>query len=249
MAAMASGLILHGLYRSYCGTFLTFSDYMKNAVRLAALMKLPVIYQFTHDSLFLGEDGPTHQPVEHLAALRAMPNMVVLRPADAHEVKGAWWAALQSSVPVALILSRQNLPTLSCTSMTEVAKGGYIVQAAQDPELVLFATGSELHLALAVAKALPELRTQVVSMVSFEYFDAQPADYRDLVIAPKARLHVAIEAQSSFGWHKYVGRDGLCITMDSFGLSAPAGDLAKVFGFDLDSVVAAVQSRLVVSHV
>lgn len=244
MAAMASGLILQGLYRSYCGTFLTFSDYMKNAVRLAALMKLPVIYQFTHDSLFLGEDGPTHQPVEHLAALRAMPNLVVLRPADAHEVKGAWWAALQSDVPVALILSRQNLPTLSGTDMDAVAKGGYIVKAVQTPEVVLFATGSELHLALAVANALSDLQIQVVSMVSFEYFDTQPADYRNMVMAKEARLHVAIEAQSSFGWHKYVGRDGLCITMDSFGLSAPASDLAKEFGFDLETIVAKIRQRM-----
>ncbi len=244
MAAMASGLILQGLYRSYCGTFLTFSDYMKNAVRLAALMKLPVIYQFTHDSLFLGEDGPTHQPVEHLAALRAMPNLVVLRPADADEVKGAWWAALQSDVPVALIFSRQNLPTLAGTDMDSVAKGGYIVRAADNPDVVLFATGSELHLALAVAEALSDLRIQVVSMVSFEYFDAQPAAYRNTVIAANARLHVALEAQSSFGWHKYVGRDGLCITMDSFGLSAPAADLAKEFGFDLETIVAKIRQKL-----
>ena len=248
MAAMASGLILQGLYRSYCGTFLTFSDYMKNAVRLAALMKLPVIYQFTHDSLFLGEDGPTHQPVEHLAALRAMPNLVVLRPADAHEVKGAWWAALQSDVPVALIFSRQNLPTLAGTDMDAVAKGGYIVKAVPAPDVVVFATGSELHLALAVADALPDLQIQVVSMVSFEYFDAQPADYRNAVIAANARLHVAIEAQSSFGWHKYVGRDGLCITMDSFGLSAPASDLAKEFGFDLETIVAKIRQRLGVEN-
>lgn len=241
MGAMASGLILHGLYRSYCGTFMTFSDYMRNAIRLASLMQLPVIYQFTHDSIFLGEDGPTHQPVEHLAALRAMPNLVVLRPADANEVKGAWWAALQSANPVALVLSRQNLPTLACTDMTQVSKGGYIVQAAENPDAVFFATGSELHLALAVANALPELRIQVVSMVSFEYFDAQPAEYRDQIIVPKARLHVAIEAQSSFGWHKYVGRDGLCITIDHFGLSAPAADLAKEFHFDLESIVTKVQ--------
>ncbi len=237
MGAMASGLILHGLYRSYCGTFMTFSDYMRNAIRLAALMQLPVIYQFTHDSIFLGEDGPTHQPVEHLASLRAMPNLVVIRPADANEVKGAWWAALQSQNPVALVLSRQNLPTLTCTSMDSVEKGGYIVQTAEDPDIVLFATGSELHLALEVAKALPENRVQVVSMASFEYFDAQSADYRNTVIAPQAKLHVAIEAQTSFGWHKYVGRDGLCITIDHFGLSAPASDLAKEFNFDLDSIV------------
>jgi len=248
MGAMASGLILHGLYRSYCGTFMTFSDYMRNAIRLASLMQLPVIYQFTHDSIFLGEDGPTHQPVEHLAALRAMPNLVVLRPADANEVKGAWWAALQSPNPVALVLSRQNLPTLTCTDMDQVSKGGYIVKSAENPDAVFFATGSELHLALAVADALPELRIQIVSMVSFEYFDAQPATYRDQVIAPQARLHVAIEAQSSFGWHKYVGRDGLCITIDHFGLSAPASDLAKEFHFDLDSIVAKVRHSLVVSH-
>jgi transketolase len=242
MGAMASGLILHGLYRSYCGTFMTFSDYMRNAIRLAALMQLPVIYQFTHDSIFLGEDGPTHQPVEHLAALRAMPNLVVLRPADANEVKGAWWAALQSQNPVALVLSRQNLPTLTCTNMDNVAKGGYIVQSAETPEIVLFATGSELHLALDVANALTGRRVQVVSMVSFEYFDAQSAAYRNSVIAPAATLHVAIEAQSSFGWHKYIGRDGLCITIDHFGLSAPASDLAKEFHFDRDSIVSRVQT-------
>lgn len=249
MAAIASGLVLHGLYRPYCGTFLTFSDYMRNAIRLAALMRLPVIYQFTHDSIFLGEDGPTHQPVEHLSALRAMPNLAVIRPADGEEVKGAWWAALQSDIPVALVLSRQNLPTLANTRMSGVLQGGYCLRQIDDPDVVLFATGSELHLALAVADMLTEYRCQIVSMVCFEYFDAQPAAYRDQVIAPNAKLHVAIEAQSSFGWHKYVGRDGLCITVDRFGMSAPASDLAKLFGFFPDAIAEKVRKALSIASV
>lgn len=246
MAAIATGVCLHGMARPFCGTFLTFSDYMRNAIRLAALMKVPVIFQFTHDSILLGEDGPTHQPVEHLASLRAMPNLTVLRPADGTEVKGAWAHALRSPVPVALILSRQGLPDLDGTDYDHVSKGAYVVSGdASSVNVCLLATGSELSLALDVAEGLREQgkSVRVVSMVSFELFNAQSKEYQDSILAG-ADLRVSIEAQSTFGWHQYIGLDGLAIGVDRFGLSAPIADLKNEFGFTKDGVISQIHAKL-----
>jgi transketolase len=241
MGAIASGLALHGGFIPFCGTFLTFSDYMRNAIRLAALMKLRVVYQFTHDSIFLGEDGPTHQPVEHLAALRAIPGLTVIRPADATEVKGAWQFALTHQGPTALILSRQALPALESSRTDGVSRGAYVLQREAQPHIdyALIATGSEVSLALQVAKLLHEKgkTTRVISMPSWEVFDAQDAHYQGHVLGGDIGKFVSIEAQSSMGWHRYIGRDGIAISVDQFGLSAPARDLAQHFGFTPAQIV------------
>lgn len=243
MGAISVGLSLQGMTIPVCGTFFTFSDYMKNAIRLSALMKVKVIYHFTHDSVFLGEDGPTHQPVEHLAALRAMPGLTVIRPADAHEVRGAWATALTVDGPVALILTRLAAPDLSVTSSAAVSKGGYVVvkESRNHIDYVLIATGSEVDLAVKAAADLDAkgYSVRVVSLPSFELFDAQPEAYRRdiLVYDQPVKKYVSIEAQSSYGWHKYVGRDGLCISIDHFGASAPADVLRKEYGFTPEAVV------------
>lgn len=248
MAAMTSGLALTQMMLPFCGTFLTFSDYMRNAVRLSALMKLHVVYQFTHDSIFLGEDGPTHQPVEHFAALRTIPNLHVIRPADANEVKMAWIAALRYEGPTALILSRQNLPALKGTKVSYaegMGKGGYIIKK-ESGELAytLIATGSEVALALEVAERLEKRGkpTRVVSMPCTELFDAQDKSVKDAVLGSKSAKRVSIEAGVANGWHKYIGYDGIAICMESFGLSAPADDLAKEFGFTPDAILERILS-------
>lgn len=242
MGAIASGLALSGFFKPFCGTFLTFSDYMKNAVRLAALMNINVIYQFTHDSIFLGEDGPTHQPVEHFASLRSMPNLTVIRPADTTEVKAAWCSALQSKNPVALIFSRQNLPELEGSSFENAKKGGYILkkESSNTIDFCLISTGSEVSLAVSTANALEDkgYSTRVVSLPSFELFNAQSDSYKNSIIPNESKQLVSIEAASSFGWHQYIGRDGISISIDSFGLSAPAKELAKEFGFTVDAILA-----------
>lgn len=243
MGAMNNGLSLCGMFQPYCGTFFTFSDYMRNAIRLAALTPYHVIYQFTHDSIFLGEDGPTHQSIEHLASLRAMPHLHVIRPADAHEVKMAWIAALRYKGPTAIILSRQNLPTLPCTQVSYdegMAKGGYIVKKEKKtPDFTLFSTGSELHLAMEVADLLEKKgkSVRVVSMPCWALFDAQSSSYRNSVMGGDLGVRVAIEAGSALGWHQYIGIDGVAVCMQGFGLSAPAEDLAKEFGFTADAIV------------
>ena len=242
MAAMSSGMALTGMILPYCGTFLTFSDYMRNAIRLAALSRYHVVYQFTHDSVFLGEDGPTHQPIEHLAALRAMPGLHLIRPADSNEVKMAWIAALKYRGPTAIVLSRQNLPDLAHTKVpydAGVGRGGYVVRDAQGkPDFTLFSTGSELHLALEAAERLAKIgkRTKVVSMPCWTLFDQQSDDYKQTVLSDDG-LCVAIEAGAELGWHKYIGKRGLCICMESFGASAPAADIAEHFGFTVDAIV------------
>lgn len=244
MGAIASGLALHGMFLPYCGTFFTFSDYMRNAIRLAALMKLKVIYQFTHDSIFLGEDGPTHQPVEHLASLRAMPHLVVIRPADNTEVKGAWFTALSLHQPCALVFSRQGVPALESTRFDGVARGAYILKRETKPEVdfALLATGSEVALALEVSKKLEEkgFITRVISFPSFELFNQQDKAYQDTVLGGNVAKYVSIEAQVSFGWHQYIGRDGVAIAVNDFGLSAPAADLARHFGFTVEQILAKV---------
>ncbi len=243
MSAACNGMSLTGMIVPFCGTFLTFSDYMRNAIRLAALSHYHVIYQFTHDSIFLGEDGPTHQPIEQLASLRAMPNLHLIRPADSNEVKMAWIAALKYRGPTAIVLSRQNLPELTHTKVPYeqgMGRGGYVVRHAKGkPDFTLFSTGSELHLALQAAEKLATMRKEVrvVSMPCWALFDKQSDDYKDSILGGDIGIRVAIEAGSELGWHKYIGSDGLAICMHSFGHSAPAEKLAECFGFTVDAIV------------
>ncbi len=243
MGTICNGLSLVGMFQPYCGTFLTFSDYMRNSIRLAALSPYHVIYQFTHDSIFLGEDGPTHQPIEHLSALRAMPHLHVIRPADSHEVKMAWIAALRYNGPSALILSRQSLPELAETNVSYdqgMGKGAYIVKKEKGKaDFTLFATGSELSLALEVAGRLEQMdkNVRVISMPIWALFDSQDKTYKTSVIGGDLGVRVSIEAAADLGWHKYIGMDGIAICMEGFGHSAPAADLAQDFGFTVDAIV------------
>ncbi len=245
MGAMASGLRLQGNSIPFCGTFLTFSDYMKNAIRLAALMKLKVIYQFTHDSIFLGEDGPTHQPVEHLASLRSIPGLTVIRPADSTEVKAAWSIALQNEGPTALILSRQGLPELPNVSFEDTKKGAYIIrkESTEGLDLILLATGSEVSLALEVAKDLETAgkSVRVISFPSWELFESQSSTYQKELM-PNTCAYAVIEAQSSFGWHKYIGKNGICLTVDTFGKSGNAADLAKDYKLTKEACIQKINS-------
>ncbi len=243
MATIVNGLSLLGPFRPFCGTFLTFSDYMRNAIRLAALSHYPVIYQFTHDSIFLGEDGPTHQPIEHLAALRAIPNLHVIRPADAYETRMAWIAALRYKGPSVLVLSRQTLPELEQTHVPYeegMGRGAYIVKQEKRPlDFTLFATGSELALAMEVAERLEPLSqsVRVVSMPCWALFEKQPEPFKQSVIGGPLGIRVAIEAATELGWHKYIGIEGIAICMERFGESAPSADLAQEFGFTVDAIV------------
>lgn len=238
MAAMANGMALVGL-RPFVSTFFTFSDYMKNAIRMAALMHQPVIFVFTHDSIGVGTDGPTHQPIEHLAALRAIPNLSTIRPADANETTLAWKAALeQTSKPTALILSRQDLPVLPYNALA--AKGGYVAKDCQGtPDLILIATGSEVALALAAGDKLLEqgVAVRVVSLPSWDIFAAQDAAYRESVLPNAVRSRVAIEAGSSLGWERFVGLDGAVVALDRYGASAPDAVVFKQLGFSAENVV------------
>ncbi len=243
MGTIASGLYLTGMLTPFCGTFFTFSDYMRNAIRLAALAHYQVIYQFTHDSIFVGEDGPTHQPIEQLASLRAMPNLQVIRPADSHEVRMAWLAALRYQGPTAIVLSRQKLPDLAATQVPfhqGMARGAYIVKKEKSkPDFTIFATGSEVSLALEVADRLEKMgkEVRVVSFPCWKLFDGQSDEYKDSILEGDIGIRVSIEAASEFGWHKYIGRDGIAICMESFGESAPAADLVQVFGFTNEAIV------------
>lgn len=249
MGSILNGAALHGLTRSFGGTFLVFSDYMRPAVRLAALMNIPSTFVWTHDSIGVGEDGPTHQPIEHFAALRAIPNLHVVRPADANEVSVAWREIIIRRSPSALILSRQNLPVIDRTihaSATEVAKGAYILKrASSSAKVTLIATGSEVSLALEVAAALEakSISTAVVSAPCLEWFDAQPADYR-LTVLPANSLKVSIEAGISQGWHRYIGSDGLTIALEHYGASAAAPILFKEFGFSVEAIVPQIEAAL-----
>jgi transketolase len=249
MAAIMNGIALHGGYIPYGGTFLTFSDYSRNALRMEALMKLRVIHVFTHDSIGLGEDGPTHQPVEHYAALRVIPNMTFWRPCDTLETAVAWVAAVERKTgPTALALSRQNLPFVKRDeqAIANIARGGYVISSSNGPlQAVLIATGSEVELALKAQTALMEagIAVRVVSMPCTSVFDAQDAAYRDSVL-PRGVKRVAIEAGVSAGWYKYVGLEGAVVGLDHFGESAPAATLFKEFGFTVENVVKVVQSVL-----
>lgn len=243
MATMATGLSLTHLILPFIGTFLTFSDYMRNAIRLASLSKIHVVYQFTHDSIFLGEDGPTHQPVEHYAALRAMPNLHVIRPADSREVKMAWLAALNYKGPTALLLSRQNLPDVAGTDVSYadgMARGAYLLKKeTSKPDYTLVATGSEVSLAMDVATQLEKMGKQVrvISFPCWELFDLQSKEYQESIFGGDLGQRVSIEAGVSQGWHQYIGRDGIAICMEGFGASAPMKDLQKAFGFTVEDIL------------
>ncbi|GAA1117517.1 transketolase [Nocardiopsis metallicus] len=252
MGSILNGIALHGPTRPYGGTFLVFSDYMRPAVRLAALMKLPVTYVWTHDSIGLGEDGPTHQPVEHLWALRAIPGLDVIRPADANETVVAWREVMANADrPSALALTRQNVPTLDRDahgSAEGVAKGGYVLAEASggSPEAIIIATGSEVQLALAARTELEEAGTptRVVSMPCVEWFEAQSEEYREEVLPSSVRARVSVEAGIAMGWRSYVGDAGVSVSLEHFGASAPYQTLYEKFGITSEAVVAAVRDSL-----
>ena len=245
MASMASGMVLTKMLRPYIGTFLVFSDYMRNAIRLSALMNIPVMYQFTHDSIFLGEDGPTHQPVEHLASLRAIPNLTVCRPADETEVKASWYLGMISSSPTAIILSRQNIQSLPESNFEHAIKGGYVLKESENAEITIFSTGSECSLAIEVSSKLNSegIKTRVVSLMSWEVFQSQADNYKNEVIG-NTKLNVSIEAASGFGWERFIGNNGVSISVDSFGLSGKGEDLKNHFGFNVNSILTKVKSAL-----
>lgn len=248
MAGIGNGLALHGGLRPYVSTFFVFSDYVKPMARLSALMGLPTTFVFTHDSIGVGEDGPTHEPVEQLAMLRAMPNFTVFRPADATECIAAWYYAITSTrTPTALVLSRQNLPQLAGSSK-EALKGGYIVSDSKKavPDAIIMASGSEVELGInAQATLLQEgVDIRVVSMPSMDLYEAQPEQYKESIMPKNVRARVAVEAAGDFGWGKYVGLDGTTVTMKGYGASAPASVLFKKFGFTTENVVNAVKSIL-----
>ena len=250
MGSILNGIALSGLTRAFGGTFAVFSDYMRPAVRLAALMKLPSIFVWTHDSIGLGEDGPTHQPVEHFAALRAIPDFDVIRPADANEVAAAWKKIIKGRKASGILLSRQNLPVFDRSkfgSVDGVARGAYILkEASKVPQLILIATGSEVALAVESAQALEEsgIATRVVSMPCFEWFNQQDQTYKDEVLPPSVKARVSIEAGISQGWREYVGDAGACISLEHYGASAGANVLFKEFGFTVDNVVATAKKVL-----
>jgi transketolase len=252
MAAIITGMALHGGLLPFGATFLSFSDYMRPAIRLAALSKARVIYVWTHDSIALGEDGPTHQPVEQLAGLRAMPNMMVIRPSDATETVEAWRVALQHiDGPVGLVLTRQKLPVLDRGTLAPasgLAKGAYILAETQGsaPDVILIATGSEVSLALEAHQLLVKegIRSRVVSMPCWELFDAQPQSYRDAVLPPSIHARVSIEAASPFGWERYVGLAGAIIGVTRFGVSAPGPEVMRAFGFTPQHVVETAKAVL-----
>jgi transketolase len=246
MGSIVNGISLHnGMLKPYGSTFLIFSDYMRPAVRLSALSRLPVVWAWTHDSVALGEDGPTHQPVEHYAALRAIPNLWFVRPADAKETTGAWKVALdRDDGPVALALSRQKLPTLEETSREGVERGAYVLWESDEanglPDLILIASGSEVSLALASAKQLEERGThaRVVSMPCWELFEAQGSEYRDQVLLPDVKARLSVEAGVALGWKQWVGDEGDSISIEHFGASAPGNTVLEKFGYTVDNVVA-----------
>ena len=245
MAGIANGILLHGGYRSYASTFFVFSDYIKPMARLAALMKLPQIYILTHDSIGVGEDGPTHEPIEQLAMLRSTPNFRVFRPADRQETAAAWFSALSSTdCPTAIVLSRQNLPQL-CQDGKEALKGAYILSDSEKtPEIIFIATGSELELAEKAGEVLREegKAVRVVSMPCMEIFEMQSEEYKEKILPSSVEKRISVEALSSFGWGKYVGLKGRSLSMDSFGASAPAKELFNHFGFTVENLLKLARS-------
>jgi transketolase len=250
MGSILNGIALSGLTKAFAGTFAVFSDYMRPAVRLAALMKLPSTFVWTHDSIGLGEDGPTHQPVEHFVALRAIPDLDVIRPADANEVAAAWRVIIQRRKACGILLSRQNLPVFDRSvfgSLDGVARGAYILkEASSSPQVILMATGSEVALAVASAQALETsgISTRVVSVPCFEWFNEQTQSYKDEILPPSIKARVSIEAGIAQGWRDYVGDNGASISLEHYGASASANVLFKEFGFTVDNVVATAKKVL-----
>jgi transketolase len=252
MGAALNGMLLHGGVKAYGGTFFVFSDYLRPAIRLSALMKQPVVYVFTHDSIAVGEDGPTHEPIEQLASLRAMPGLTILRPADAVETNEAWkYAVSRTDEPVVLVLTRQNLPVLSETlehAAEGVAKGGYVLADAPSgkPQLILIATGSEVSLVMQAREALQSrgIETRVVSMPSWNLFERQPQSYRDAVLLPEVKARLAVEMGSPLGWERYTGDGGKVLGINQFGASAPGDRIIKEYGFTVENVVAEAEKLL-----
>ena len=245
MAAIGNGIVLHGGLRPYVSTFFVFSDYVKPMARLSALMGVPLTYVLTHDSIGVGEDGPTHEPIEQLAMLRALPNFYVFRPADATECAAAWYFALnKDDAPTALVLSRQNLPQLDGSSQ-EALKGGYIIADSDKdtPDAIIIATGSEVSLAVEAKTKLIEdgIDVRVVSMPSMDLYEDQPEEYKERILPKSVTARVGVEALSEFGWGKYIGINGKFIGMKSFGASAPGGQIFEHIGITTDAVVQAVK--------
>jgi len=249
MGSILNGIALHGLTRSFGGTFAVFSDYMRPAVRLAALMNIPSTFVWTHDSIGVGEDGPTHQPIEHFAALRAIPGLDVVRPGDANEVAESWKKILTRGRAAGILLSRQNLPVLDrtdCEPASGTAKGAYILKDAQNPKAVLIATGSEVSLAIDVQSALASegIAVRVVSAPCLEWFSEQDQSYKDQVLPPSIKLKVSIEVGIAQGWHQLIGDDGIAISLEHYGASADAKRLFKEFGFSVEAIVTKIKAAL-----
>jgi transketolase len=250
MGAILNGIALHGLTRCFGGTFLVFSDYMRGAVRLAALMNIPSIFVWTHDSIGLGEDGPTHQPVEHLASLRLIPNLAIVRPADANETAVAWREVISRRKPVGFALSRQNLPVLDrqiFASAEGVAKGAYIVSdTPKNPDVIIIATGSEVSISIAASELLKtrNIAARVVSAPCLEWFEEQSDSYKALVLPKEITARVSVEAGVGAGWHKYVGDKGEIVSLEHFGASASAGELFKEYGFTADNIAVAAMRTI-----
>ena len=248
MGTALNGMALHGGLKVYGGTFFVFSDYIRPAMRLSALMKLPVTFVFTHDSIAVGEDGPTHEPIEHLAAFRAMPGLSVIRPADANETVAAWQIALESTdTPTTLVLTRQNLTTMSGTinCYENVKRGAYVVskESKSTIDVLLIATGSEVNLAVDAQKVLEAegMSVRVVSMPSWDLFEKQSKEYKQSILPKEVTKRLTIEMGSTMGWHKYAGTEGAVLGIDRFGESAPGGLLVKKFGFNVENVVRMVK--------
>ena len=248
MATVLNGMMLHGGVRVFGGTFFVFSDYLKAALRLSALQNLPVTYVFTHDSIAVGEDGPTHEPIEHLASLRTIPNTYVFRPADATETQAAWYLAQNvNDKPTSIVLTRQNLPVLENSSFEKVAKGAYVVyETSSDFDTILIATGSEVALAISVAQELERegMKVRVVSMPSIELFEEQTSEYKEALLPRSIRRRVSLEMGNTALWYKYVGLDGLAIGINKFGASAPANKVIEEYGFSVEKVVARIKNEL-----
>ena len=248
MATVLNGMMLHGGVRVFGGTFFVFSDYLKAALRLSALQNLPVTYVFTHDSIAVGEDGPTHEPIEHLASLRTIPNTYVFRPADATETQAAWYLAQNvNDKPTSIVLTRQNLPVLENSSFEKVAKGAYVIyETSSDFDTILIATGSEVVLAVSVAQELEKegMKVRVVSMPSIELFEEQSNEYKEALLPRDIRRRVSLEMGNTALWYKYVGLDGLAIGIDKFGASAPANKVIEEYGFSVEKIVARIKNEL-----
>jgi len=249
MGAILNGMALHGLVRPFGGTFLVFSDYMRGAVRLSALMNLPVTYVWSHDSIGLGEDGPTHQPVEHIAALRAIPNLEVIRPADANEVVYCWQEILKRNKPAGILLSRQNLPVIdreTHSAASEASRGAYSLNQIANPDVILIATGSEVYLALKAAELLSGegISARVVSAPCLEWFNQQDSAYKEKVLPKQVKARVSVEAGIAQGWREYIGDSGVSVSLEHFGASASAGVLFKEFGFTPEKIAAAAKQSI-----